>query len=118
MAAGAWAGKDVAGWTPGDVVAVAPVLGDLLLVTSADEPPLADVSHGLTAIYQHDRDRYWIGGTSRTDGPLGEATGALEQQLLEGARSLMPGWTNLSVVARRFLVRPAAPGRLPVAVRS
>jgi glycine oxidase len=96
------------------VVAVAPVIGDLLLVQSAEAPPLADVSHGLTAIYQHDRDFFWIGGTTRRDGPVGESTKEIERELLDGARSLMPGWTTPQVVARSSAARPSSADGLPV----
>jgi len=118
MATGAWAGKDVAGWAPGEVVPVRPAIGDLLLVNSVDAPPLADVSHGLTAIYQHDQDRYWIGGTTRADGPLGETTDAIERQLLEGARSLMPGWESPQVIGGSSAARPSTADGLPVVGRA
>jgi glycine/D-amino acid oxidase-like deaminating enzyme len=114
MATGAWAGEKVAGWSPGSVVAVAPVIGDLLLVQSAEAPPLGDVSHGLTAIYQHDRDSFWIGGTARRDGTAGESTEEIERELLDGARSLMPGWTTPRVVARSSAARPSSADGLPV----
>jgi glycine/D-amino acid oxidase-like deaminating enzyme len=118
MAAGSWAGRDVAGWEPGDVVEVTPLIGDLLLVKSDDRPPAADVSHGLTAIYQHDRGDFWIGGTSRREGPLGESSDAIEQELLTGARSLMPGWGPPQVIARSSAARPSTCDGLPVVGRS
>lgn len=114
MAAGAWAGTDVAGWSPGNVVPVGPVIGDLLLVQSADAPPLADVSNGLTAIYQHDHDYFWIGGTTRQEGPLGESTEEIERGLLDGARSLMPGWSSPRVASRSSAARPSSADGLPV----
>jgi glycine oxidase len=117
MATGAWAGDDVAGWSPGPVVPVAPVIGDLLLVESTDAPPLADLSYGLTAIYQHDGDRFWIGGTFRRDGPLGETTAETERGLLDGARSLLPGW-SCRVVSRSSAARPSSADGLPLVGRA
>ena len=118
MATGSWAGGGVAGWEPGEVVQVSLVIGDLLLVKSSDRPPSADVSHGLTAIYQHDQGDFWIGGTTRRDGPLGETTDAIEQQLLDGARSLMPGWGQPQVIARASAARPSTRDGLPLVGRT
>lgn len=118
MATGAWAAEEVTGWSPGSVVAVGRVIGDLLLVESSDAPPRADVSHGLTAIYQHDEGRFWIGGTARRGGPLGETTGDVERELLDGARKLMPGWGAPRVVARSSAARPSSADGLPVVGRS
>ena len=118
MAVGPWAGEPVAGWSPGNVVAVTPLIGDLLLVKSPDAPPLADVSCGLTAIYQHDRDCYWIGGTTRRHGRLGETTGEVELELLDGARSLMPGWSSLETIARSSAARPSSVDGLPLVGRA
>lgn len=118
MATGIWGGGDVAGWSPGEIVAVAPAIGDLLLVRSADVPPRADVSHGLIAIYQDHADHFWIGGTSRRDGPLGATTDEIERELLDGARSLMPGWGEPRVVARSSAARPTSADGLPLVGRA
>ena len=118
MAAGAWAGGDVAGWEPGDVVEVSPVIGDLLLVRSDDEAPKADVSHRLTAIYQHDEGDFWIGGTTRREGPLGESSDAIERELLAGAASLMPGWGPPRVIAGSSAARPSTRDGLPAVGRA
>jgi len=114
MAAGCWAGSDVAGWEPGNVVPCGPVMGDLLMVRSADALPLADISSGLTAIYRHDQDYFWIGGTVRRDGPMGQTTDAIVEELVAGALSLMPGWTNYSIVGRSSGSRPTSKDNLPV----
>lgn len=113
-ATGSWAEEAIAGWAPGEVVKVTPLIGDLLLVRSADSPPRADLSSGLTAIYQHDTDQFWIGGTARRDGPLGETTEAIEKRLLHGARSLLPGWGTPCVIARSSAARPSTSDGLPV----
>jgi len=118
MATGSWAGGDVAGWEPGEVVQVSAVIGDLLLVRSDETPPSADVSHGVTAIYQHDQADFWIGGTTRRDGPLGETSDAIEQQLLDGAHSLMPGWGPPQVIARASAARPSTSDGLPLVGRA
>ena len=114
MATGSWADEPIAGWSPGNNVSVRPSIGDLLLVRSAEPPPLADLSNGLTAIYQHEGDHFWIGGTSRADGPLGETTEEVEQALLAGAHSLMPGWGAPELIARSSAARPASADGLPV----
>jgi glycine/D-amino acid oxidase-like deaminating enzyme len=114
MAAGYWAGADIAGWEPGPLVDTGPVTGDLLMVRSADALPLADISSGLTAIYRHDQDYFWIGGTVRRDGPIGTTTDAIERELVEGAASLMPGWTNYSIVGRSSAARPTSADNLPI----
>ncbi len=118
MAAGFWAGTDVEGWEPGAVVPIAPVSGDLLMVRSADPLPLADISSGLTAIYRHDQDLFWIGGTVRRDGPIGAITADAECDLIVGAASLMPGWTNYSIVGRSSAARPTSADNLPVVGRA
>ncbi|MEO7655030.1 MAG: FAD-binding oxidoreductase [Sphingomicrobium sp.] len=118
MAAGFWAGTDVAGWEPGAVVPTSPVSGDLLLVRSADPLPLADISSGLTAIYRHDQDYFWIGGTARRDGPIGTTTDAIERELVAGAASLMPGWTNYNIVGRSSAARPTSTDNLPIVGRA
>jgi len=118
MATGAWAEEQIAGWLPGNIVAINAVIGDLLLTRSTGVPPLADVSHGLTAIYQHDHDQFWIGGTTRPAGPLGETTEEIERELLDGARSLMPGWSEPSVIARSSAARPSSADGLPVVGRA
>ena len=118
MAAGHWAGTDVAGWEPGQVVPVGPVTGDLLLVRSADALPLADISSGLTAIYRHDQDLFWIGGTVRRDGPIGLITEEVERELIAGAAALMPGWTNYGIVGRSSAARPTSADNLPIVGRS
>ena len=114
MATGSWAGADVAGWSPGSVVEISALIGDLLLVRSTDAPPPADISHGLTAIYQHDHDLFWIGGTTRRDDPLGQSDAATQDALLEGAHSLMPGWRTPIVVDRSAAARPSSSDGLPV----
>ncbi|MCL6729929.1 NAD(P)/FAD-dependent oxidoreductase [Sphingomonas hankyongi] len=113
MATGSRSDDPIAGWSPGKIVPVTPAIGDLLLVRSSDAPPLADVSNGLTAIYQHDGDHFWIGGTVRADGPLGETSETIERALLAGAHSLMPGWKAPEVVARSSAARPATADGLP-----
>jgi glycine oxidase len=118
MAAGYWAGADIAGWEPGAVVETGPVTGDLLMVRSADALPLADISSGLTAIYRHDQDYFWIGGTVRRDGPIGTTTDAIERELVEGAASLMPGWTDYSIVGRSSAARPTSADNLPIVGRA
>jgi glycine/D-amino acid oxidase-like deaminating enzyme len=118
MAAGTWVGADVAGWSPGEMAEVAPVIGDLLLVRSAAAPPRADVSRGLTAIYKHDGAHFWIGGTARRDGPVGNSTDETERELLDGARSLMPGWSAPRVVARSSAARPTSVDGLPMVGRA
>lgn len=118
IAAGCWGGKDIAGWEPGEVVPVRPVMGDLLMVRSADPLPRADVSSGLTAIYRHDQDYFWIGGTVREDGPMGETTDAIVDELKAGARSLMPGWNSYSIVGRSSGARPTSADNLPVVGRA
>jgi glycine oxidase len=112
MATGAWSGEKIDGWSPGKTVAVAPAIGDLLFV-QADAPPPADVSHGLTAIYHHDGHNFWIGGTTRRKGPLGETTKEIEQELLDGARSLLSGWSP-RLLARSSAARPSSGDDLPV----
>lgn len=118
LAAGCWAGEDIRGWEPGEVVPVRPVMGDLLMVRSADPLPLADISSGLTAIYRHDQDYFWIGGTLREDGPMGETTDAIVEELKAGARSLMPDWNNYSIVGRSSGARPTSADNLPVVGRA
>ena len=118
MAAGYWAGRDIAGWEPGAVVETGPVTGDLLMVRSADALPLADISSGLTAIYRHDQDYFWIGGTVRRDGPIGTITAEIERELVAGAASLMPSWTNYSIVGRSSAARPTSTDNLPIVGRS
>jgi len=116
MATGAF--NDIAGWSPGTLIDVVPAIGDLLLVRSMGSPPLADISRGLTAIYQHDRDYFWIGGTTRAGGPLGESSADIERQLLDGAKSLIPGWAAPNVVARASAARPSTADGLPVVGRA
>lgn len=118
LATGAWADDAISGWSPGATVAVAPLIGDLLLIQSAAPPPRADVSHGLTAIYQHEPGHYWIGGTQRRDVPLGEIGVGTEQVLLDGAQSLMPGWGAPQVVTRASAARPASADGLPLVGRT
>lgn len=118
MATGSWAEDRIAGWSPGATVMVTPLIGDLLLIKAAGGPPLADVSHGLVALYQHDRDHYWLGGTERTAGPLGDGGAAIRDRLIAGARRLMPGWRSWQIVAQSSAARPATPDNRPVLGRT
>lgn len=116
LAIGAWADAPIAGWAPGPMVPVRAVIGDLLLVQS-EAPPPADISFGLTAIYQHDGDRYWIGGTTRADGPVGPSDDATERLLLAGADSLLRGW-QCTVIERGSAARPECADGRPIVGRA
>ncbi|HMI19980.1 MAG TPA: FAD-binding oxidoreductase [Sphingomonas sp.] len=118
VAVGAWAGEAIAGWSPGVTVPVRALIGDLLLIRAPGDGPRADIGRGLTAIYQHDGDLYWVGGTERTSGPLGEAYEPAREELIAGAASLMPGWRSWQVVAQSSAARPMTPDRLPVLGRT
>ena len=118
MATGAWAEEPVPGWSPGIGPAITPLIGDLLLVKASGKALPADISHGLTAIYQHDRDHYWIGGTTRATGPLGEGTAEALEQLLAGAHRLLPGWSDFRLVAQSSAARPVTKDGLPVLGRT
>ena len=117
MAVGAWAEEGVAGWYPGVTVPVHALIGDLLLLRTA-ERPRADVGQGLTAIYQHQDDLYWLGGTERTSGPLGPVDEATRDALVAGAARLMPGWRSWQVVGQASAARPHTPDRLPILGRT
>jgi glycine/D-amino acid oxidase-like deaminating enzyme len=118
VAVGAWAEEAIAGWSPGVTVPVRPLIGDLLLIEASGDGPSADIGHGLTAFYQHKRDFYWLGGTERTSGPLGEADGAARAALIAGAERLMPGWRSWRIIAQSSAARPVTPDRLPVLGRT
>lgn len=118
VAVGAWAGEAIAGWSPGMMVPVRALIGDLLLIRAPGDGPRADVGYGLTAIYQHDGDLYWVGGTERTSGSIGEVDRAAHGKLIAGAASLMSGWRSWQVVAQSSAARPMTPDRLPVLGRT
>jgi len=118
VAVGAWASDAIAGWSPGVTVPIRPLIGDLLLIKAPGDGPKADIGRGLTAIYQHGGDLYWIGGTERTSGPLGAAFGAARKSLIAGANTLMPGWRSWQIVAQSSAARPQTPDHLPVLGRT
>ena len=118
MATGSWSGDAIDGWSPGATVPVSALIGDLLLVRSNATPPLADINHGLTAIYQHEGDCFWIGGTTRREGPLGKTTEEIERRLIDGAQALMPGWAISEVVGRSSAARPSSADQLPIVGRT
>lgn len=118
MVTGSWDGEGIDGWEPGTTVSITPSIGDLLLVRSSEPGPRADISHGLTAIYAHDHDYFWVGGTARRDGPVGETTDEIVQGLLAGARSLLPGWGTPRVIAASSAARPSTDDGLPVIGRA
>ena len=118
MATGAWNGGAIDGWDSTATVPVTPLVGDLLLVDLPGRPLEIDVSHGLTAIYQHQGNRYWIGGSERRDGPLGAIPDAAREALVTGAAKLVCGAESWRVIRGASAARPTTPDRLPVVGRA
>lgn len=114
MASGAWGDESINGWHPGCHLNLIKMIGDLLLIKSFDVPFNIDISHELNAIYQADSNHYWIGGTQRTDGPLGEVTNHTMKYLLNKLNELLPNWKAFRVIHRLSAVRPVSADQRPV----
>lgn len=114
MASGAWGNESINGWYPGCKLNLIKMIGDLLLIKSLDAPLGIDISHGLNAIYQADLNHYWIGGTQRVDGPLGEVTKDMVDYLLGNLNDFLPNWNSYQVIQKSSAARPLTANNLPV----
>lgn len=114
MASGAWGDEPINGWHPGCELNLIKMIGDLLLIESFDAPLGMDISHGLNAIYQADSNHYWIGGTQRIDGPLGQVTNDNLDYLLEKLNDFLPNWNTFQIIQKLSAVRPVTANLLPV----
>jgi glycine/D-amino acid oxidase-like deaminating enzyme len=114
MALGSWADENIIGWNSKFIPKIETLIGDLLLVREHGAPLLADIGIGLNSVYQHDSHHYWIGGTTRKSGVLGNCPGDIRQEMLMKIRELIPGWNSFDVVAQSSAARPVTKNGLPL----
>lgn len=93
-------------------ITITPIKGEMLLIRLA-KPFKCDVTHGLTGLYHHTQNEYWLGGT-RNDGDASGPSEEGKQTVLDNIHEMLSGFSEYEVLSHCAGARPATCDAIPI----
>jgi glycine oxidase len=112
VATGPWCAEP-AGWLAIELP-VSPLKGELLLASSRDGAPAAEITWGGVGVYHAPEGSIWLGGTEEQAGFDASPSDGARERILAGVSRLAPGLGAVEVDRHVAGLRPITPDGLPI----